>query len=209
MSHENEKVICLPSPVLKNLLSRGLNRISLESLLVRTGFRWMPRSEADQDERYRHLATYAVLTCGDRVFAYRRGGSGSEDRLHDRWSIGVGGHVTVEDIGAVMPDPSVFRAAAERISDAVRYAARREVNEEVAWDGPVATAELGLIVDDSNPVGLVHLGVAYRYELADTSATAREDCLADARWVTLDEARVDIESYESWSRILIEELVDA
>lgn len=84
---------------------------------------------------------------------------------------------------------------------------RREVDEEILWDGPVATAYLGLIVDDSDPVGAVHLGVANRYELADCSAMAREDCLADARWERIDDVKADSESYETWSQCLIREAI--
>lgn len=195
---QDEQVICLQAIDARFHLKSGLNRISLSRLIGHCGYTFRPRSEAEGDESTLHLATYAVLTCGDRVFTYRRGASGGESRLHGRRSLGVGGHVVRGDF------PPLVEAAATA-AEAIRLAAWREVAEEVAWDGPHASVDLGLLYDDGDAVSRVHIGVAYRYELADTSATAREDCLADARWEPIATVRDAIQGYESWSAIILRE----
>src|SRR4051794_3879207 len=56
-----------------------------------------PRSNVETDPSVKQLIPYAILIREDQVFAYRRGKAGGENRLHDLWSIGVGGHISKED----------------------------------------------------------------------------------------------------------------
>lgn len=88
---DDEQVICVPAALVAEGLDQGLNRVTLLALLNATGYTFLRRADAERDPNYKHLATYAVLTCRHRVFTYRRGKSGGESRLHDRKSLGVGG----------------------------------------------------------------------------------------------------------------------
>src|SRR4051794_41901099 len=53
----------------------------------------------EQDPTWKQVIPYPVLRDGDRWFLMRRTRSGGDARLHDRYSIGVGGHVNPEDGG--------------------------------------------------------------------------------------------------------------
>lgn len=195
MSDMSELVICVPTAWIAANLSEGLNAVPIGRVLKDSDWRWMARSAAETDDGYAHLATYGVLTCGDRVFVYRRGASGGEGRLHGLWSLGVGGHVTPEDF----PDGAVTE-------DGIRSCALRELGEEVDADPPFASVFLGLIYDLSDEVSRVHLGVAYRFEFADTSAVAREDCLAYAEWMAIGEAKGREAGFEGWSKVVLRSL---
>lgn len=192
MSDLTELVICIPTAWITANLAEGLNDVSIRRVLKESDWRWMARSAAETHTDYAHLATYGVLECGDQVFVYRRGSSGGEGRLHGLLSIGVGGHVTPEDL----PD-------GRATEDGIRSSALRELAEEIEGDPPLASVFVGLLYDPTNEVGRRHLGAVYLYEFGDTSAVAREDCLADARWMAIGEAIGRGSLFETWSRGII------
>jgi predicted NUDIX family phosphoesterase len=197
-----ESVLSLPAELADSLFREGFTPacdLPLDVLDRGTSWTFEPRSVAETDANRRHLVTYTVLRSGDMVFRYRRGKSGSEARLHDRLSLGVGGHVCEEDMG-LFPSRSAC----------IQFAAFREITEEIkcksieASDDRVIPSFLGWLKDSSTPVNSVHLGVVFALDLATPTATAREDCLADARWVSLADVRREREQLETWSRILVD-----
>jgi len=112
-----------------------------------------------------------VLRAGDRIFHYRRGKKGTEQRLHALRSIGVGGHINPVD-GPLFD--GVYSAALVR-----------ELNEEVELPpGPPRLEPLGLINDDSTPVGQVHLGVVHVLHLDAPNVRPREAALAGTGFAT-------------------------
>lgn len=70
------------------------------------------------------------------------GGSGGEARLHDKGSIGIGGHINPVDRQSGHDDVSTYLAGVER-----------EIREELVIDGGCTQRVLGVINDDSNEVG--------------------------------------------------------
>ena len=66
---------------------------------------------------------------------------------------------------------------------------------------------VGLINDDSNPVGQVHLGVVHLYALESPMVTPREDGLAGAEFLPLDRVRALRPEFETWSQICIDALL--
>jgi predicted NUDIX family phosphoesterase len=55
--------------------------------------RFMNRDEAEESAFHKQLIPYVILMSEDKIFLYRRGEKGSEARLHDQYSIGIGGHI--------------------------------------------------------------------------------------------------------------------
>jgi predicted NUDIX family phosphoesterase len=155
-----------------------------------------PRAEMEADPAYKQLIPYVVLTCDGGVFAYTRGRAGGESRLHDRRSVGVGGHV---DAGDLAPGRPVRQAYIEAVA--------RELAEEVVIGARAADlGVIGLINDDGDAVGRVHLGVVHRLELERPEAVANEDALRDAGFVPLVEAAAD-PRFEAWSRLVLAHLL--
>ncbi|MFO0956640.1 MAG: NUDIX domain-containing protein [Isosphaeraceae bacterium] len=159
------------------------------------GFR--PRSEVEDDPSLKQIIPYVIFRSGDRVFCYTRGKSGGEARLKRLRSLGVGGHVDESD------------ADGRATLDAYELALRRELEEEVAIESPGTIRPVGLINDDSNPVGRVHLGVVHVYELERPEVTSREDALADAGFLTVEELVAARDGFETWSQICIDALLIA
>ena len=79
-------------------------------------------------------------------------------RLHGKASIGVGGHLNPVDDG----------------EDALMSGLRREWAEELEADWEPEFELIGLLNDDSNPVGAVHLGVVFSVDARGREVDVRE-----------------------------------
>ncbi len=154
--------------------------------------RYRPRSEMESDPNFKQIVPYVVMKWRDQVFAYTRGKKATETRLQALRSIGVGGHISAEDAG-------LFESP-------YREAMFREVAEEVYLDSPYEERCIGLINDDSTPVGQVHLGIVHVFELTAPKVKRREQALTQAGFVTLAELRTRREEFETWSQFLLDAL---
>jgi predicted NUDIX family phosphoesterase len=191
----DERVLVVPSAELDRLgrfqgFSPEAERY-ITALLVPEFMEYRPRSEVEDDPRWKQIIPYVVFRCAGAVFCYTRGKSQGEARLHRLRSLGVGGHVSEAD------------AQGGKSLDAYESAMRREIDEEVDVASRGRIRRIGLINDDSTPVGQVHLGVVHLFELDLPLVSAREEGLADARFLPLAEIETLHEEFETWSRICI------
>lgn len=168
----------------------------LEALLTPDLVRFLPRSEVEDDPGFKQIIPYVLFRSGESVFSYTRGKASGESRLRRLRSLGVGGHVAEAD------------AEGRGTPDAYELALRRELDEEVALPpelGPIR--RLGLINDDSNPVGLVHLGVVHLVELDAPRLAPREDALAEPEFVAVADLPALRDGFETWSQICIDSVL--
>src|SRR5262249_59334054 len=112
----------------------------LPRLLDARHFSYRPRAEVETDPSFKQLVPYVVRRWRDQVFHYTRGKRATETRLQALRSVGVGGHISSDDAGLLF-------------DSAYREAMSREVAEEVYLESPYTERCLGLINDDSTPVG--------------------------------------------------------
>lgn len=169
----------------------------LGGLLVPELARFRPRSEVEDDPGFKQIIPYVVFRSNGAVFCYTRGKSQGEARLHRLRSLGVGGHVAEDD------------ADGRATLDAYEMALRRELDEEVEIRSAGSIRRVGLINDDSNPVGQVHLGVVHVYDLETPEVGPREDGLAEAEFLQIARVRDLRDGFETWSQICIDALLDA
>lgn len=188
----DERVLCIPASHFRAVGSftgfRPADEAYRAALLDRVAFTYQPRSTCETDPAFKQLIPYVVLTCGDLVFHYRRGGSGTEARLRAKRSVGIGGHINDRDAGAADP----FRAGM-----------RRELAEEIDIGSGFSEHFLGFIFDPSTPVGEVHLGAVYCFALEVAEAVAREDGIADGGFAPAAELLADAASFETWSQLVL------
>ncbi len=69
---------------------------------------------------------------------------------------------------------------------------------------PGLVRRVGLINDDSTPVGQVHLGVVHLFELEHPRVVPREEGLADAEFLSLSTVWGIRNEFETWSQICVE-----
>lgn len=167
----------------------------LDALLRPEWVTFRPRGEVETDPTLKQIIPYVILKAGTQVFAYRRGKSQGESRLHQLRSIGIGGHVEERD------------AEGRPTREGYEIALRRELDEEVRIEAVGQLRLVGLINDDSTSVGSVHFGVVHILELDRPDVTAREDGLAEARFDEIASIVADRASFESWSQFCIDALL--
>src|SRR5262245_17016638 len=151
-----------------------------------------PRGAAEEDPSFKQLIPYVVLRHRGTLFHYTRGKSGTEARLRALRSVGVGGHISADEDAAA--------------ADPYRAGMLRELREEIDIASPYRETMLGLINDDSTPVGRVHLGVAHLFELESPAATPRESAIAAAGFAPLSELRTRSGEFETWSQLVLDVL---
>lgn len=197
-SKDDERVLCVPTAAVDSLGHfQGFRADAtryLDNLLKPGLARFVRRGDCETDPALKQIIPYVVFATGQEVFVYTRGKSAGESRLHALRSLGVGGHVAEED------------AAGGCTREAYELALQRELDEEVRIGSPGAMRIVGLINDDSTPVGQVHLGVVHLYEIEKPIVEPLEDSLAEAEFVKLEFAHQVATEFETWSRICLENL---
>jgi predicted NUDIX family phosphoesterase len=149
--------------------------------------RYEPRDSMEQDPRYKQIIPYLVLRDGDRYFLMRRTRAGADQRLHDRWSIGVGGHLNPGDEGLL-------------------GGLRREWREELDADFEPDFEPLALLNDDTTDVGAVHLGVVFVADAAGRPLAVREHDKLTGAFAAAGEVAAVADDLETWSRLVFEAL---
>lgn len=168
----------------------------LRSCLRLEGF-FVERARAERTPTWKQPIPYSVVVCDGHVLLMRRRARGGEARLHDKLSIGVGGHINPQDL-----------AAASAPEGLVEAAARREIEEELEVQGSYELRLLGFLNDDSNPVGAVHFGLVH-VAIVTGSVHIREQDVLEGRLVLPAELQASArrgEDLETWSSILIAHL---
>lgn len=160
---------------------------------------WRPRASVEEDPSFKQLIPYCLLVsntpAGRHYFAYTRGGGQGEARLRAKRSLGIGGHISSTDGGH--GDDTSYEAGM-----------RRELDEEVVIGGPWQSRCVGLINDDSNAVGSVHLGIVHILELSRPEARPREAQLVECGFEPLEALLSDRDRFETWSQIVLDALAD-
>lgn len=153
-------------------------------LIGREG-RYAPRTAMEQDSSFKQVIPYIVLRDGDRYFLMRRTRAGADQRLHDRWSIGVGGHLNPGD---------------GDLHDGLL----REWHEELEADFEPAFEPLALLNDDTTDVGSVHLGVVFVADASGRPVNVRERDKLQGSFANAGEVAAVAEDLETWSRLIFE-----
>ena len=157
-----------------------------------------PRSTVETDPNFKQLIPYMIFCHTDSsgnisVFQYVRGKGMGESRLHQKRSIGVGGHIATEDQG-------------QRSENVYQEGMLRELHEEVVLRTTFIERCVGLINDDSTEVGRVHLGMVHRLDVAEPNVVSNESDLIESGFMPLEELRKYREQMESWSAISLDAL---
>jgi predicted NUDIX family phosphoesterase len=152
--------------------------------------RYLDRPTAEADPSFKQLIPYVVVRDRDEVFLMHRTDAGGDPRLHGKASIGVGGHLNPVDEGA----------------DALMAGLRREWEEELDADWEPEFTLVGMLNDDSNPVGAVHLGVVFSVEAAGRPVAVRERDKLVGRFAGSGEVKASGDRLETWSQLVAEAL---
>ncbi len=170
----------------------GLAQEPLEHALevIKNKKEFQPRSTMETDPSYKQIIPYLIFNHDNRYFFMQRQGHASEQRLKNKYTLGIGGHIRLED----MSTDSIFEWA------------KREFHEEVNYNGELQIETIGILNDDTNAVGQVHIGLVLLLK-GDNSDISVKSELKSGTLLTLQELQPFVEHMESWSQMVFEKLV--
>jgi predicted NUDIX family phosphoesterase len=193
----NESVLVVPRQVIDRLCPGVFcpNAALAEAEVLQRSF-FLDRAVAEHDFRHKQVIPYVVIRHGDCFLLLRRTRKQAESRLHDLYSLGIGGHVNSGD----KPPPG---------ANVLLAGMRRELEEEIHVAAEESCRLVGLINDDSNEVSRVHMGFLYLLTAASPQYTLRETDKHTALWGTPAEIGAYYERMESWAQIVYDFVVCA
>jgi predicted NUDIX family phosphoesterase len=170
----------------------GIKNKGIESVLstIQEKKEFLPRSLMEQDFNYKQIIPYIIFEHDHRYFLMQRQSTSSEQRLKNKYSLGIGGHVRAEDL---QNGTTIFDWA------------NREFHEEVSYSGQLNLQTLGIINDDTTPVGQVHIGLVLLAHGSNGAISVKSE-LKSGQLLTLAECSFYYPNMESWSQIIYNQL---
>ena len=150
-----ELVFAIPTDELWKLISykeKGLipgNSDILKRIVQNGVFR--KRKELEEDPSYKQIIPYAIISNSESFYLFKRTSKQTEKRLHNKLTLGVGGHMNPRD-------------TTEPKDQYLINELKREFFEEVKLLNGCLIEDIefiGFINDDSISVGSVHIGLLY------------------------------------------------
>ena len=184
---DDELVLVVPRPVLmadpgwRGIRDDLLTGEQLEAVVAQHG-EFRRRGEVEPDRSWKQVIPYLVLRDGPRYFLMRRTKAGGDARLHDLWTIGVGGHLNPGD-------------------GDLAGGLRREWREEVRASFEPEFELIGLINDDTTDVGSVHVGAVYVADARGREVTILETDKLSGAFAGPDEVACVVDDMETWSAL--------
>lgn len=148
---------------------------------------FLPRSLMENDPTYKQIIPYLVFKNEDKYFLMQRQSKATEQRLKNKYSLGIGGHIRQEDMSS---------------TDIIDWS-KREFEEEVDFQGNYKVNLIGILNDDSNAVGQVHIGFVFLIE-GDSDSIKVKSELKSGELFTLEECNQYYNLLESWSQIIVD-----
>lgn len=152
---------------------------------------FLPRQQAEYDATVRQIIPYGILRRGGEYFLLRRLKGQTEARLHDKLSLGLGGHINPTE---------------ESAADPIEAGLRRELAEEVILPHLTALTCVGLINETTGGVSDYHTALVYLLE-TDGEVTVRETGKMSGSWVAPEDLREAYPALETWSQIVAQGLI--
>jgi len=193
-----ELVFAFPTDGLWKLvpyIEKGLIRENSEILktFARNGL-FRKRSELEEDPSFKQIIPYSVISSGDSFYLFKRSSGQTEKRLHNKFTLGAGGHMN--PIGSAVSKEQYF-------NDELK----RELFEEVRLLNGCIIEDIefiGLINDDTIPVGKFHIGLLYNIRVSNKEIYINETDKMTAEWIEKSNLAEFYNGMETWSKIIFD-----
>ncbi|NWH03899.1 phosphoesterase [Desulfobacter latus] len=198
MSKEQEQVLCinrkrLPQSWVSRRTVLPMHFYTFADTCTKAGFSFVRRGIAEEDRQKKQIIPYILLQTADgsMTAAYNR--QGSEKRLHELWSIGIGGHINPEDTAM----------ETDSFKNILETGMQRELDEELIQRVTGDPIEfIGIISEDITPVGSVHMGAVFLIRTQTPEGYLPGDELHRFTWhATQTLCQLDL---ELWSELALE-----
>ncbi len=180
--------------ILNNLPKTGFLLLSsLQPFIdfIEEEHKFIERYKVEEDSEYKQIIPYIVIRNDkDETLLMQRTSKQSENRLHNKFSIGVGGHINQSDINGNMSP--IFNGL------------NRELNEEITIGKYAGPTFKGLINDNDNNVGKYHLAVVFEIKSLDGVVKIKESDKMKGEWAAKQKLQSKYEFMETWSKIILD-----
>lgn len=190
-----EKVLVVPSNIINSLCPKPFSRNTegvIDAAIKNAQF--LARTTAETDFNFKQIIPYVLVRHEDRYVLMRRTTKQTEARLHDKYSIGVGGHINDQDMG-------------KGIENIIHEGMRREIEEEMLIKAEQSCELVGVINDNSSEVSRVHMGLVYVLTTGSAEFEIAEKDKYTANWASVEEMGAFYEKMESWTQIVYDNLL--
>lgn len=150
------------------------------------------RSEVEEDEGIKQIIPYQIFKYKNLYFLLRRFNTQREKRLHNKYSLGIGGHINKSDL---------------KKQDIILRGMKREFKEEIFYKGDYDYRLIGFLNDDSEPISAVHFGLVYLIEGNSDKINVREKNKMEGKLVKSKEIENFYNKLEGWSKIIYQEYI--
>lgn len=185
----------------------GLKEVNFDDYLaiINEKKEFNPRSAMELDFSYKQIIPYLIFNYQDRYFLMQRKSTASETRLASKLTLGIGGHIRQEDMTPYYAKATKGFSPLAQENSLFAWA-MREFHEEVHYSGNLTVKPLGILNDDSNDVGKVHIGFVFLLQ-GDSADISIKSELKSGTLLSLKECIEQKTSMESWSQFVIDFLV--
>lgn len=208
----NELVLAVSREALDVGTASGIYPIDLNSI-DSEAYALLPRHIADNKsdnsvalgKLFPQILGYVQLVNEQgEILSYAR--KGKEKGLHGLRSIGVGGHVSHEELVTTaiyhLDEPTQL----PKLTELIQLGLRRELLEEVGIDIGTYMEANQLLVSDSNVTSQVHVGLPMQLNVVESDIILEESEFLDARWISVEELKATVDLYEPWSQLIIQHM---
>jgi len=192
-----EQVLVVPTRVLEKALVNSndffpvTNFSSPSQIMPYAEFH--SREDAENDESIRQIIPYVLIKRtveGQKeYFLFKRLRTQGEERLHNLYSLGAGGHINPSD---------------NQTSDPLEAGLMRELNEELFLPQDFCLCFKGWIFSTIDPVSRVHAGMVYLMDVIKGEIQIKERDKMIGSWCRQEELIKCYNSMEGWSRIVMD-----
>jgi predicted NUDIX family phosphoesterase len=176
LTYKEQGLILGNSDALKTIVQNGL---------------FLRRSELEEDPSFKQIIPYAIISNKESFYLFRRTSGQTEKRLHNKFSLGVGGH---------MNSNLSMESKEHYLIDELK----RELFEEVRLLNGCLIEDIefiGFINDDTIPVGRVHIGLLYNIHVSNKEVYINETDKMTADWIDKSSLAEFYEGMETWTKI--------
>lgn len=157
-------------------------------------FKTERRSLLEYNPEQRHPIPYAIIRHGKRYFFILRGKGAGESRLAGLKGL-LGGHVDESDANPLSLNKSILKGL------------KRELNEEAGiTDELIQNVQVKGLIKSNEGVDADHLGVVYEITLSTDEIDSTEEELTGI-WIHEKKLHEHYDSFESWSKIVYDQLL--
>jgi predicted NUDIX family phosphoesterase len=186
-----ENILVVPRQKLfENKEFNGIERVNITKYLdcIKINMEFQPRYLMEEDANYKQIIPYIIFQTNNKIFVMQRKETASEQRLKNKFSIGIGGHIRITDTN----------------TNSLIDWAKREFYEEVIFNDQFEAKIIGLVNEESTFVGKVHIGIVILMQSKSENISIRSE-LKSGMLVEIKDIYNYFDNMENWSQIIINE----